>query len=88
MDDRSAAEVLDMVAGESFAFRLRLIMPAATDPESEQHRQLVVADLESRIRTLETADESQFGAFTRVDWLLTALISLLLPFLAWLWLRP
>ncbi len=39
-------------------------------------------DLERRIDTLQDLDDAEFGAFTRADYVILVIISLLLPVLA------
>ena len=39
-------------------------------------------DLQRRIETLENMDESEFGSFTRLDWLILIFASVILPILA------
>ncbi len=48
-------------------------------------RPAIVADLERRIEELESLDESEFGEFTRVDWVLCILGALVLPYALYLW---
>lgn len=47
----------------------------------------VLSELEDRIHDLETAEEQRFGTFTRLDWIVCTIGSLLLPYLliAWFW---
>ena len=42
-------------------------------------------ELQRRIETLETRDESEFGDFTRKDWVICTLGALVIPSLVLLW---
>jgi hypothetical protein len=53
-----------------------------TGNESQDAR---VADLERRIDELDSQDESAFGEFTLVDWVVCVVGALLLPGLAVIW---
>ena len=49
-----------------------------TDEENEE----LVQDLERRIDTLEELDDADFGAFTRADYIILAIIGVILPGIA------
>lgn len=42
-------------------------------------------DLHQRIETLERLDESEFGEFTRTDWVICTVGALIIPSLVLLW---
>jgi hypothetical protein len=46
---------------------------------------VIVRELERRLRILERADESVFGGFTALDWAVTVLGSVVLPLLLIWW---
>jgi hypothetical protein len=43
-------------------------------------RDALVADLEERIRELEERDDADFGRFSRLDWVILVLLSIVAPF--------
>ena len=47
-----------------------------------------MADIENRIHELEHTAEEQFGEFTRLDWAICIIGSLLLPYLVYVWFWP
>jgi hypothetical protein len=51
----------------------------------QEERSFLVAELERRIEEFEGLDESAFGRFTALDWLLCVLGALILPHLALWW---
>ena len=53
--------------------------------ESGDERAQLVDDLESRIAELEALDESSFGAFNAVDWVICVLGAVVIPYLALVW---
>ena len=53
-------------------------VPSMTDEENEE----LVQDLERRIDTLEELDDADFGAFTRADYIILAIIGVILPGIA------
>jgi hypothetical protein len=53
-----------------------------------QDRRELVADLERRIVDLSAAEESQFGKFTRRDWVICLFGFVLLPYLMFLCFWP
>jgi hypothetical protein len=57
----------------------------ASDP-SRSSRDVELEELERRIETLESLDESEFGEFTRRDWVVCVLGALVIPALVLLWL--
>jgi len=57
---------------------------SATDP-SHSVRQAQLDDLHDRIETLERLDESEFGEFSRKDWVVCTLGALVIPALVLLW---
>ncbi len=55
---------------------------AATDEMSHDRREQVLREeLERRLRFLEQTDDSAFGDFTALDWLLCTLLFFVLPLL-------
>jgi len=57
------------------------------DREATSYR-LMVDDLERRIVELTGADESDFGRFTTLDWILCVSGFVVLPYLLFLWFWP
>jgi hypothetical protein len=57
------------------------------DHEAAGNR-LVIEDLERRIIELTGADESDFGHFTTLDWILCVSGFVVLPYLVFLWFWP
>ena len=49
---------------------------------TNENDQELVADLEQRIDTLENADDSEFGAFSRIDYIVLIIASVTLPVIA------
>ena len=45
-------------------------------------------DLEQRIAALSRADESEFGAFTTLDWIICVGGFVVFPYVLFLWFRP
>lgn len=50
--------------------------------KSDKENQELVEDLERRIDTLQDLDEAEFGAFTRSDYIILIIFSLVLPVIA------
>ena len=48
-------------------------------------RDPLVAELERRIETIQDLDDASFGVFTRLDWILCALLFLALPHVLLWW---
>ena len=69
-------------------------LPLATDTAAGEgepaaaHREALVAELEQRIRELDTHAEDEFGEFSRLDWLFLLLGAVVIPFLFVLWFAP
>ena len=63
------------------------VLSARNTPVSRHRtpRDASVEELERRIEALEELDESAFGTFTRLDWLICVLGSLVVPSLALWW---
>ncbi len=57
---------------------------AATMSTDDKDQELV-QDLESRIDALESQDESEFGSFSRADYIILALGGVVLPVIALVW---
>ncbi len=49
---------------------------------TEKENEELVQDLERRIDTLQSLDDDEFGAFTRTDYIVLAIIGAILPALA------
>ncbi len=52
-----------------------------TDPEITRRDKILHEELERRLDFLETSDDSVFGAFTTVDWIVCTLLFFVLPLL-------
>jgi hypothetical protein len=50
--------------------------------KSDKENQELVEDLERRIDTLQELDEAEFGTFTRSDYIILIIFSLVLPVIA------
>jgi hypothetical protein len=48
----------------------------------EEEQQAIVRDLESRIDALEEQDEADFGSFSRADYIILTVVSVILPMIA------
>jgi len=52
-----------------------------TDPEIARRETVLREELERRLDFLETSDESVFGEFTTLDWIVCTLLFFVLPLL-------
>jgi hypothetical protein len=59
-----------------------------TEHLSEDEHSRLLRDLERRIETLSGAGESEFGAFTPVDWIACIAAFVVLPYLLYWWFWP
>ena len=58
--------------------------PSGSDP-SQSVRDAQLEDLHRRIETLEALDESEFGEFSRRDWVICIIGALVIPTLLLVW---
>lgn len=56
--------------------------PAAVTSMTKKVNEELVQDLERRIDTLQSANDDEFGAFTRVDYIILAIVGVILPGIA------
>lgn len=59
-----------------------------TEHLSEVEQARLLRDLERRIEALAGAGESEFGAFTPVDWFVCVAAFVVLPYLLYWWFWP
>ena len=51
----------------------------AAEPSPEQRAEILREELESRLKFLEEADDTIFGTFTTLDWIVCTLLFFALP---------
>ena len=54
---------------------------ATVNTEHDRHAEILRQELERRLEFLETSDDSVFGSFTTLDWLICTLLFFFLPWL-------
>ena len=59
--------------------------PEFAADRSQSAAEAQIEDLHRRIETLEAQSESEFGEFSRTDWVLCTICSLVIPVLILLW---
>ena len=58
-----------------------LMSESKTSAQHERREKVLREELESRLELLEESDESIFGAFTTLDWVLCTILFFFLPLL-------
>ena len=56
-----------------------------SEPTSDPSQSASVQELQRRIETLEALDESEFGEFSRRDWVICIIGALVIPTLLLVW---